>query len=67
MKNAYRHCSETTLECPQCGAKLDICRSCQKVNMHCPECDKKYELNEFINRADSAMEKFLENIYFDRI
>lgn len=59
--------AETTLPCPECGHRLQISRSCHQVQMSCPACRKDFPLRDFINRADSAMEQFLENVYCDRI
>lgn len=59
--------ANTTLKCPNCNHNLDITRSCKEVHMHCPACKKDYPLDKFIAQADDAMEKFLENVYFDRI
>lgn len=57
----------TTLDCPDCGGKLHICRSCQEVHMRCPQCGREYPLRDYIGKADKAMEDFLENVYVDRI
>lgn len=59
--------AQTSLVCPQCGKPLHIARTCHEVFMHCPSCGRKYPLKDFISKADSAMEKFLENVYCDRI
>ena len=59
--------AKTNLECPACRNKLHICRSCHEVFIKCPVCGKNYDLKEMINQADEAMEKFLENVYMDRI
>ncbi len=59
--------AEITLPCPTCGHNLHICRSCQEVHMNCPTCHKNLPLVDYIGKADEAMEKFLENVYCDRI
>ncbi len=59
--------AETSLACPRCEARLHIGRSCHEVHMHCPACKAQFPLNEYISRADEAMERFLENVYCDRI
>lgn len=59
--------AETTLPCPKCAHKLQITRSCQEVHLRCPNCKSNYPLADFISKADPAMEKFLENVYCDRI
>ena len=59
--------AQTTLKCPTCGTPMKICRSCQSVHMECEKCKVSRPLNEFIHKADDAMERFLENVYFDRI
>ncbi len=59
--------AETTLPCPNCREPLHIARSCHEVHMRCPACGKTYPLGEFVARADDAMEKFMENVYCDRI
>ncbi len=59
--------AETSLPCPACGAPLHIERSCHEVRMRCPACGTQFPLNDFIGTADDAMERFLENVYCDRI
>lgn len=59
--------AETTVPCPSCGAPLCIERSCHEVRMRCADCRKCFPLRDFIGRADDAMERFLENVYCDRI
>ena len=59
--------AETSLVCPRCGARLHIGRSCHEVYMHCPACKAQFPLSEYISKADEAMERFLENVYCDRI
>ncbi|WP_165065078.1 dual CXXC motif small (seleno)protein [Desulfovibrio sp. ZJ200] len=59
--------AETSLHCPDCGTRLHIARSCREVHMYCPACRAHYPLREYIHRADEAMERFLENVYCDRI
>ena len=59
--------AKTTLPCPRCAKNLEISRTCHMVFMRCPHCQKQYPLEEFISKADAAMEEFLENVYFDRI
>lgn len=58
---------ETSIPCPHCGSRLHIGRTCHEVHMNCPACGKKYPLKDFIGQADASMEKFLENVYCDRI
>lgn len=58
---------ETTLSCPSCAQALHIARSCHEVFLRCPACQAKYPLQQFIHKADAAMENFLENVYCDRI
>lgn len=59
--------ARTTVPCPNCGADLYIKRSCLNVAMCCKQCEKSYPLRQFIDKADNAMEVFLENVYMDRI
>ncbi len=59
--------AETSLVCPRCGVRLHIGRSCHEVHMHCPACKAEFPLNEYISQADEAMERFLENVYCDRV
>ncbi|MBQ9453475.1 MAG: hypothetical protein IJU65_09325 [Desulfovibrio sp.] len=59
--------AETSLSCPQCGAKLHIRRTCHEVYMQCPACEARFPLARFIAQADLAMEHFLEGVYCDRI
>lgn len=59
--------AETSLKCRQCGALLHIARTCHEVYMHCPACHARHDLKEFISQADAAMEKFLENVYCNRM
>ncbi|MCR5814247.1 MAG: hypothetical protein K6G15_07130 [Desulfovibrio sp.] len=58
---------QTTLPCPQCQTPLHIARSCHEVFMRCPTCQKQFPLKEFIPKADTAMEEFMENVYCDRV
>ncbi|MBO4335061.1 MAG: hypothetical protein J5846_04395 [Desulfovibrio sp.] len=59
--------AETSLPCPHCQRPLHIARSCHEVFMRCPSCEKCFPLKEFIPKADAAMEKFMENVYCDRV
>ncbi len=59
--------AQTTLPCPNCQEKLEIARTCHEVYMRCKQCGRKYPLQEFIAKADEAMEAFLENVYCNRI
>ena len=59
--------AETGIDCPDCGHKLRIGRDCFTVFIHCPSCGKKFPLKNMLNKGDEAMEKFLENVYIDRI
>lgn len=58
---------ETTLACPNCGGRLHIARTCHEAFMRCPACGGQFPLRDFVSRADAAMERFLENLYCDRI
>lgn len=59
--------AQTTLKCPTCQNNLHIARTCHEVYMHCPNCKHRFQLQEFIAKADKAMESFLENVYCDRM
>lgn len=59
--------AQTTLHCPKCGELLEIARTCHEVYMRCKACQGKWPLQEFIQKADAAMEQFLENVYCDRM
>lgn len=59
--------AETTLSCPECGKPLHIVRSCRETHVYCPSCGRNYPLGDFIAQADEIMERFLENVYCDRI
>lgn len=59
--------AETGVSCPVCGKNMKIERGCQSVWMHCPACNQKYPIKDFIDKADAAMENFLENVYCDRM
>lgn len=59
--------AQTTIPCPQCGKPMTIERSCHQVYMHCRDCAKTYPIEEYVRKADKAMEDFLDNCYVDRI
>ena len=59
--------AQTSLSCPACGKKLKIARSCHKAYMVCPSCGQTFPLRDFIEKADEAMEDFLNNCFIDRI
>ena len=59
--------AETTLACPRCGARLHNARTCHEAYMRCPACKAQFPLNDYISQADEVMERFLENVYCDRI
>ncbi|MBQ7738361.1 MAG: hypothetical protein IJT59_01720 [Desulfovibrionaceae bacterium] len=59
--------AQTTLLCPKCQEKLEIARTCHEVFMRCKKCGQTYPLQDYIGQADEAMERFLENVYCDRI
>lgn len=63
---AARH-AQTTLACPECEHKLEVARTCHEAFMRCPFCGKRFPLEQFISQADEVMERFLENLYFDRV
>lgn len=57
----------TTVCCRHCQTPLFIERTCHEVHMFCPECGKRFPLSEYISLADEAMERFLEQVYCDRM
>ena len=59
--------AQTSLSCPACGKKLKIARTCHKAYMVCPSCGQTFPLRDFIEKADEAMEDFLNNCFIDRI
>lgn len=59
--------AQTSLPCPQCSEKLEIARSCHEVYMRCGHCRKIWPIKDYIQKADSIMEQFLENVYCDRM
>lgn len=59
--------AQTTVPCPQCEKPMTIERSCHQVYMRCKECGKTYPIEQYIPKADKAMEDFLDNCYVDRI
>ena len=59
--------AQTTLECPNCKEKMFIARTCHEVYMRCKSCGREYPLQNYIAKADEAMEAFLEQVYVDRI
>ncbi len=59
--------AQTTLPCPNCRAAMLIERSCREAHMRCPSCSRRYPVEQFIVKADKAMEDFLDNCYLDRI
>lgn len=59
--------TQTTVSCPICEEKLEIARSCHEVYMRCKQCKKTWPIKDFIQKADTAMEQFLENVYCDRM
>jgi len=61
------HQAQTTIECKDCSQKLIVKRTCHKVYMYCPQCDKDYALNDYISKIDDALEKFMGNVYCDRV
>lgn len=61
------HQAQTTIPCKECGQTLIVARTCHRVYMHCPKCDKKFPLNDYISKMDEALEKFMENVYCDRV
>lgn len=59
--------AQTTLPCPDCTNLLHIKRTCHEAFMTCKTCHKDFPLEPFIPKMDDAMEKFLENLYANRI
>lgn len=59
--------AQTSLSCPACGKKLKIARTCHRAYMVCPSCGQTFPLRDFIEKADEAMEDFLNNCFIDRI
>lgn len=58
---------QTTVSCSVCGEALCVVRSCQHVQAQCTGCGCIVEIGDVIARADEAMERFLEDIYCDRM
>lgn len=61
------HSAKTTLSCEKCGQPLTVRRSCHEVKLECPACGAEYPLRAYIDKADPALEEFLETVYLDRI
>ena len=59
--------AKTTIPCPKCGEPLLVVRRCRSAHMACPRCRKEYPLEDYIQKADKAMEDFLDNCYIDRL
>ncbi len=57
----------TTIPCRECGRLLAARRSCREARLGCPGCGRSFELREYIERMDEALEKFLEALNCDRI
>ena len=49
------------------GEPLLVVRRCRSAHMACPRCRKEYPLEDYIQKADKAMEDFLDNCYIDRL
>lgn len=58
---------QTTIPCHHCGQPLIVQRACRTVALQCAACEKNFPLQEYIREMDSALEKFMENVYCDRI
>ncbi|MDO5536673.1 MAG: dual CXXC motif small (seleno)protein [Desulfovibrionaceae bacterium] len=59
--------AQTTLPCPHCQQAMLVERSCHEAHMRCPSCNRVYPLQDYIRKADSAMEEFLDRCYLDRL
>ena len=59
--------AKTTIPCPKCKEPLLVVRRCRSAHMACPRCRKEYPLEDYIQKADKAMEDFLDNCYIDRL
>lgn len=59
--------AQTTMPCKSCNRAVKVARSCNMVYIICPHCQQKFELQEYLSLMDDAMEKFMENIYCDRV
>ncbi len=59
--------AQTTIACRACGKPLVAERSCRRVILTCPHCRCSYELTEYSDAIDDALEEFMACVPCDRI
>lgn len=57
----------TSIACKQCSRPLTAQRSCRQAFLVCEQCKKQFQVQEYLNVMDKALEEFLERINCDRI
>ncbi len=59
--------AQTTIACKECGEPLVAERSCRRVILTCGRCRCSYELAEYAEAIDEALEEFLGSVPCDRV
>ncbi|MDL2209579.1 hypothetical protein LJC26_02105 [Desulfovibrio sp. OttesenSCG-928-O18] len=59
--------TQTTIPCKHCKTPLVAERSCRCVTLSCPKCRVSFDLSEYKNQMDDALEDFMGQIPCDRI
>ncbi len=57
----------TTVPCHRCRSPLTAKRDCAHVSLHCASCKKDFDLREYVQEMDPALESFLEAVNVDRV
>ncbi len=59
--------AQTTIPCRACGKALVAERSCRRVILTCTSCRCSYELTEYTESIDEALEEFMACVPCDRV
>ena len=58
--------TKTTILCKKCKKLLEAKRTCHQVFLVCSACGVTYEINEYLDAMDDALEEFISRIPSDR-
>lgn len=63
----YNRSCQTTIPCRSCQTPISAERSCREVTLRCTGCGARFQLKDYIQQMDEALETFLSQAFCDRI
>lgn len=58
---------QTSIPCKHCRTPLIAERSCRRVTLSCPQCRVSFDLLDYADQMDEALEDFLGQVPCNRI